>query len=339
MNTLYVDSHRASVGVRSKSLEVRIEGRLAGRFPLAGLESVVISGAGQITTTAIERCVENGVRVAAIRRRGGLHFAVGGPTSGNVLLRVAQVRLADDVARANGVARVVVAGKLQNARRLMARWAWDATPIVKEIITEQNELIGACIERLAWAPNGDAIRGLEGEATRRYFKALGAHLESRSSGFVMEKRSRRPPRDPVNALMSFMYGLLVAELVGACDACGLDPQVGFLHGMRPGRPSLALDLIEEFRAGFADRFAISLLTRRQLREEHFVKGAGGAVYLDDEGRRIVFDEYEAYRSEEVHHPLLGHSIPRSSLPVAQATIMARFVRGDLPQYAPWLTER
>jgi len=339
LNTLYVDDHRARVSVRSKSLEVRVGRELRGRFPMAELESVVLTGAGEITSEALDRCTRAGIRVSALRRNGRLRFTVGGPTKGNVLLRVAQYRLAADESSAAELARDFAAGKLQNCRRLLRRWSWDASGITRELIVEQAEGIENNLSRLGGARDGDTIRGVEGDAARRYFKGLGAHLEQATDGFVFLQRTRRPPRDQVNALMSFLYGLVLGEVTGALETVGLDPQVGYLHGLRPGRPSLALDLVEEFRPALADRFAVSLLTRRQLRLEHFSAAAGGAWYLSDEGRQALFPLYETYRSEEVHHDVLARSVPRASLPMVQATILARRIRGDLPAYVPYLMER
>lgn len=184
--------------------------------------------------------------------------------------------------------------------------------------------------------DGDRIRGIEGDGTRLYFKGLAHHLDVHGSEFPFLGRNRRPPRDPVNALLGFAYGLCLTEIVGATEAVGLDPQIGFLHGVRPGRPSLALDLLEEFRPAVADRFVAGLFTRRMVRAADFTFTVGGACYLTDEGRRKVIGEYEAFKSETMMHPLLDREVIRATLPSVQAILMARHLRGDLPAYPPFI---
>lgn len=339
LNTVYVTDHHAKVTSRHESLEVRRGRRLVQRFPLHGIDAVILTGRAEMSTEALARCARHGVRVASLYASGRVRYTVGGPTRGNVLLRVAQLRAADDLTTCAELARAFVAGKLQNQRRLLQRWAWDAPPAARHLLDDQKHAIEDRLGMLQRVTDGDRIRGIEGDATRRYFKGLGSHIERTTSGFVFLARNRRPPRDPVNALMSFIYGLLTVEIVGALDAVGLDPQVGYLHGLRPGRPSLALDMLEEFRAPGADRLAVRLLSRRQLGEQHFTMLPGGACRLTDEGNRVVLARYEEHRSETVTHPLLGQPVPRSLLPTIQATLLARRLRGDLPAYAPYLMER
>jgi CRISP-associated protein Cas1 len=339
LNTLYVSDHDVRLSARHQSLEVRRHRQLIGRYPLNGLDAVILTGRAEVTSEALGRCVRHGVRVASVYRSGRLRFTVGGPTSGNVLLRVAQHRAAENEDHLIRLATVLVAGKLQNQRRLVQRWMWDAEPSTRLFLGEQRDLIDerltGLVSRTDLTP--DRIRGFEGDATRRYFKALGAHIAA-SSGFVFTERNRRPPRDPVNALISYLYGLTTTELVGALDAVGLDPQVGFLHGLRPGRPSLALDLLEEFRPCL-DRLAVGLLTRRRLGQEHFELLPGGASQLNDNGHRLVTEAYEEYRSEAVTHRLLRQEVPRAMLATIQATLLARHLRGDLTAYPPYVMDR
>ncbi len=339
LKTLYIDQHDVSVTVRDRSVVVRRDGALVNRFPMAELEAVVLTGGAAVTTEALARCVREGVRVCSVSRGGSVRFTVGGPVRGNVLLRVEQLRAFDNRARANELCKMFVAGKLQNYRRLLQRWSWDAYDVTRKHLDRQREGIEGCVSRLRDAPDGDTIRGIEGDATRRYFKGLGAHLAQNAPAMRFTERTRRPPRDPVNALLGYLYGLLVGSIAGALDAVGLDPQVGYLHGLRPGRPSLALDLVEEFRPALADRFAVSLLTLGQLGPEHFQEAAGGAWYLTDDGRRALLARWEAFRSVEVTHPVLDRPVPRGSLPLVQATILARHLRGDIESYAPYVMER
>ena len=334
LSVLYVTEHRSTVRVAKRNIVVtRPEG--AARVPIESLDAVVLFG-GQVTTDALALCVEHGVRVTALRRNGKVRFSVGGSTSGNVLLRVAQHRAASDLETTAAISRAIVAGKLQNYRVLLQRWAWDAHEPERWMMLAQRDAIAERIGRLGSEVDGDRLRGFEGDGTRRYFKGLSVHLGDDAGVGRFMLRTRRPPRDPVNALLSFLYALIQAELVGAIDAVGLDPQIGFLHQPRPGRPSLALDLLEEFRAAVADRLAVRMLRRRQLGFEHFTANGAGAWYLADEGRRRVLEAYEADKDRLVRHRLLGRDVPIWTLPTVQATLLARHLRGDLPAYAPFV---
>lgn len=333
LSTLYVTEYRSHVRAQKGNLVViRPDGK--ARVPIESLDAVVLFG-GQITTEAIDLCVRRAVRVAALRRSGRVRFTISGPPAGNVYLRVAQLRAADDANAALDLARMFVAGKLQSYRTLLARWGVEARGPERTVMVVAREVIAERISALPSAMDGDVVRGLEGDATRRYFKGLRAHLAGRTDVGSFITRNRRPPRDPVNALLSFLYGVTQAEVDGALDSIGLDRQVGFLHGLRPGRSALALDVLEEFRP-LADRLAVRLLTRRQLRLEHFVRTEGGATYLSDDGRTAVLSAIETWRGQEVEHRLLGRSVPIWALPSIQATLLARRLRGDLPAYPPFV---
>jgi CRISPR-associated protein Cas1 len=334
LNVLYLTDYRARIGVSRKTLVVHKPGSTV-KIPIESLEAVVLIG-GQITSEALDLCVGHGVRVSALRRSGRLRFSVGGPTSGNVHLRVAQVRTALDLESTAWIARPIVAAKLVSYRHLLQRWAQDADGPHRHVLEMQAEAVLDRIQSLGGVVDGDRLRGLEGDGTRRYFKGLSIVLEPTGDVGRFEVRSRRPPRDPVNALLSFLYGVNLAEVVGALEAVGLDPQIGFLHRMRPGRPSLGLDLLEELRP-LADRLAVRLLRRRQVRLEHFTTTGAGAWYLSDEGRRLVIEAHDVDRSRSMAHPVLDRSIERWMLPLVQATLLARHLRGDLPSYPPYAT--
>jgi CRISPR-associated protein Cas1 len=334
LNTLYVVEHRARLSLQKKNVLVSLPDRRS-RIPIESLDTVVLLGGAQVTSQALGAFVERGIRVSALARSGRLRFTIGGPVSGNVLLRVAQLRAADDPGSSNEIARCIVAGKLQNYRRTLQRWSWDASGSRRSLLGTEIEALAERVGRLANA-DGDAIRGIEGDGTRRYFKCLGAHLHAAGVDMPFLVRSRRPPRDEVNALLGYLYGVVLAEVVGSADSVGLDPQVGFLHGLRPGRPSLALDLIEELRPAVADRLAVTLLTRRQVRREHFSATQGRACYLTEVGRRVVIEAYDTSKADDIHHPLLQRRIPRWSLPTLQATLLARHLRGDISAYPPYV---
>ncbi len=335
LTSLYVSDHQARVGVQRGALIVQGKEGKRTRVPLEAIEAVVLLGHGQVSSDALAECARRRIRVSALTRTGRLRFTVGGPTSGNVHLRLAQLRASDDAAHRATIAQNVVAGKLQNCRRMLKRWSWDASALERRHLDELVERIAQRIEKVPTAM-GDRLLGIEGDAARLYFSGLGHHLDQARVPTPFIARNRRPPRDPVNCLLSFTYGLLTAEIVGALEAMGLDPQIGFLHTVRPGRPALALDLLEELRPSYADRFVVGVLTRKRVSSESFVRGAGGACYLSDEGRRIVIDAYERFKQDDVEHPLLGRRIPRATLPSVQAVLLARHLRGDLPGYPPYL---
>jgi CRISP-associated protein Cas1 len=336
LSTLYVADHRARVSLRHRSLVVITGDGGRSRVPLEALDAVVLAGYGQVTTDALAACMEQQIRVASLRPTGRLRFTVGGPIGGNVRRRIAQYRAADDPVRCTEIARWIVAGKLQNARNLVLRWIWDSRGEAKRSLRRIERSIAARIEALPDGTTGDAIRGHEGDGTRLYFEAMRVHLQAANPQLSFDVRSRRPPRDAVNAALSFVYALLLTETVGAADALGLDPQLGFLHGVRAGRPSLGLDLIEEFRPSIGDRFVVGLLTRGMISLEDFVETPGGAWYLSDTGRRTFLEAYDEYKSAEIEHALLQRTAPRAALPVIQATLMARHLRGDIPAYPPYV---
>lgn len=336
LSTLYVRDHQARVTLSKGSLLVAVNSSKT-RVPLEGLEAVVLLGSGQISSDALAQCVERRIRVTSLRRSGHVRFTVGGPTSGNVYLRLGQFAAASDPERTAALARWFVAGKLQNFRRLLQRWAWDTPEPERTVLRAQQDIIELRLQALSGVADGDKIRGIEGDSTRRYFKGLAARLAAERQPLHFMGRNRRPPRDPVNALLGFLYGLLLSEITGALESVGLDPQIGFLHGVRPGRPALALDVLEEVRPT-GDRFAMAVIGRRRIRLEHFVTTPGGACYLSDDGRREVLGAYEAFKDEGVPQALLGRETPRWSLPGIQATLLARHLRGDLPVYPPYVME-
>lgn len=334
LNTVYVRDHKARVGHRRGSLMVKQESGTT-RIPLAAIDSVVLLGSGQVTSDALAACVKRGVRVASLRRGGALRFVVGGPLSGNVHLRMAQHTAVVSNEHSLAIARAIVAAKLQSSRTMLLRWSRDAKSLShRQRLQRRAEMVLERISRVPDAGSGDHLRGLEGDAARIYFGGLGQHLDD--IGIRFSHRTRRPPRDPVNALMSYCYGLLTAELVGSINAVGLDHQLGFLHRPRAGRPSLALDLAEELRP-LTDRFSVALLKRRQLVADDFVRTPGGAVYLSDDGRDTVLKSWESHKETPVRHSILRRPVERWALPTVQATLLARHLRGDLRHYPPFIS--
>lgn len=335
LNTVYVTEHRAKIA-RSKGSLIVTSADGKRRVPLEGVDAVTLIGGAEMTIDAMAACAERQIRVACLRRSGSVRFTVVGPRSGNIHLRVAQHRISADPASSLAIARLVVGAKLQNSRRVILRWAADADGPASDALRRRAALIGERIGRTSSAPTADYLRGIEGDAARAHFAAMRAVLVGTGLSFV--ERNRRPPRDPVNALLGFAYGMLVTEIAGACEAVGLDHQAGFLHRARSGRPSLALDLAEELRP-VTDRLVVTLFRRREMIVDHFTKTPGGATYLSDDGRGVFIRLWERHKSETIEHLLLGRAVDRWTLPSIQGTLLARHLRGDLPCYPPFVLAR
>lgn len=334
LNTVYVRNHRARVRHRKGSLLVSSpEG--SQRVPLEAVDALIMLGYGQITTQALDACVKRGVRVAALRKSGAIRFVVAPQTGGNVHLRTELYRAVNDPEQSLELARPIVAAKLQNSRRVLGRWARDEKhPERAQYLASKAKAVHARVPSVAKVTTADHLRGVEGDAARTHFAGLReavALCDLRFSG-----RNKRPPRDPVNAMLGFCYGLLVREYTGAIESVGLDYQMGFFHRPRSGRPSLALDLAEELRP-VTDRFVVTLVRRQQLqRARDFVETPGGAVYLSDNGRDRLIREWERHKETEFRHSILGRHVGRWALPSVQATLLARHLRGDIASYPPFV---
>ena len=333
LNTLYVRDHRARIQHRRGSLTVSSPDG-SQRVPLEALDAVVVLGGAQATMQALDACVRRGVRVAALNRGGAVRFVVNGATSGNVHLRKALFEAVMDDSRSLDLSRAIVAAKLQNSRKVVGRWSRDEKDVAgSKRLADRSEQIRQRIARLTDAATGDHVRGIEGDAARIYFRAVEQVVADAGLGF--SSRTRRPPRDPVNAMLSFCYGLAVTEYTGALESVGLDFQMGFFHRPRSGRPSLALDLAEELRT-LTDRFVVSLVRRRQIGQASFDHTPGGGVYLSDDGRTVLIKAWEDHKETEVPHRILGRPVGRWAIPSVQATLLARHLRGDLPAYPPFV---
>lgn len=332
LNTVYVTDHRARIS-RSRGSLLVTTAESKERIPLEAVDSVTLLGGGHITTDALAACAERQIRVACLRRSGAVRFTVSGPQSGNVHLRVAQHHASADADASLEIAKHIVAAKLQSSRRVLLRWSRDGREVAAGPLRDRVDLISERIGRIASVRDGNHLRGLEGDAARAYFTGMGMVLAD--SPFPFSHRNRRPPRDPVNALLGFSYGLLGTEVIGAIEAVGLDPQAGFLHRPRSGRPSLALDLAEELRP-LVDRVAVRVLRRRELSLDDFIRTPGGATYLSDIGRPKFLRLWESAKSDAVDHVLLRRPVERWALPSVQATLLARYLRGDLNCYPPFV---
>lgn len=338
LNTVYVTTEGAALRKDGENLVAMIDGSEHARVPLHMLNSVVVFGVIAVSPALVAACAEAGISVVLLDRNGRFRARVEGPVSGNVLLRRAQYAASD---APDDIVRALVAGKIANQRAVLLRALRDHG---EEMMLETRSAIEAAGARLARIlrrvefgdDNGDALRGAEGEAANLYFGVFDHLIRSPDTELRWTGRSRRPPRDPMNALMSFLYTLLTHDCRSAAESIGLDPAVGFLHRDRPGRPSLALDLMEELRPVLGDRLALSLVNRRQLRARDFEVRDGGAVSLTEDGRKTVLEAWQARKREERTHSFLGEKAPLGLVPFLQAQLLARHLRGDLDGYPPWL---
>lgn len=332
LNTLYVQTQGAYLRLEGETVRVEVDGELRLQVPLHHLGGLVLFGNAMISPQLLAKCAEGGKQVVWLSYSGRFRGRLEGPLSGNVLLRRAQHLALEDGEKLLSLVRAFVYGKVRNARAVLQRVAREreATPALSQALSQHDDVL----RQLPYAQSVAAVRGLEGSAASTYFRAFPDMI--RIPGFTFVGRIRRPPRDKVNALLSFISTLLLMDIVAALEAVGLDPQVGFLHTVRPGKPALALDLLEEFRSWWADRLVLALINRRQLDGDHFVERPGGAIYLTDEGRKIVLTAYQKRKEQEIQHPLLREGVPLGLIPHVQAKLLARYLRGDLAGYPPFL---
>ena len=336
LNTLYVLTPGASLHLDHDAVRVVIDGETHLRAPLVRLDSIVAFGPVSISTQLIHRCGDDGRSISFMSGAGRFKARMEGPVRGNVLLRRVQHTALDESSRTSLIARQFVAAKIQNSRLVLLRGARDSTAMPAESLRRAAEQLAVILRGLHNLEGLDPIRGAEGEAARIYFQVFDLLIRADGNDFTFEKRSRRPPRDRINSLLSFLYALLREECSSALEGVGLDPQVGYLHALRPGRPALALDLMEELRPLVADRLAITLINRKQLEAGCFEVMPGGAVQLTDEGRRITLAAYQERKKRPVEHRLLRQKISLGLVPHVQARLLARHLRGDLAHYPSYV---
>jgi CRISPR-associated protein Cas1 len=339
-NTLYVMTPQAYAHLENATVRIDVEREKKLQVPLHHLGGLVCFGNVMVSPALMHRLADEGKSLVLLDEHGRFKARLEGPVSGNILLRQAQHRQAGDPAFTLELARAVVAGKLKNSRGVVqrgAREAADATEAAQLTRTADN--LAASLRAAAVAATLDELRGVEGEAARGYFAAINLIIKpALREHFQLDGRTRRPPLDRFNALISFLYAMLMNDCRSALEAVGLDPQLGFLHAVRPGRAALALDLQEEFRAVLCDRLALTLVNRGQVGEKDFDLREGGAVMLNDNGRRAVVTAWQERKQEELTHPLLDQKMPVALLPFIQARFVARCLRGEMESYLPYVTK-
>lgn len=337
LNTLYL-TLPGYLHLENDTLRFEIEHETRLRVPLHHLGSVVCFGDVLVSPAAMGRLAEEGKSLVLLDHGGRFKARLEGPVCGNILLRKAQFERAgsSDFALAHG--KACIAGKLRNSRHVLLRGARDANDEADATPLRQTaEALGNNLRHLELAPDLDSVRGLEGESARRYFAAFPYLIRSdQRDAFTPDGRSRRPPEDRMNALLSFLYSMLMNDCRSALESVGLDPQLGYLHTVRPGRAALALDLMEEFRSILADRLALTLVNRKQIKPDDFALRPGGAVQLHDAARKALILAYQERKQELTTHPLLEQKLAIGLLPQVQARLLARVIRAEADDYLPYL---
>ena len=333
LNTLYVTLPDAWLRLDNDTLRVEVERETRLRVPLHHLSAVVCFGHTGLSAPLMHRLADEGIALVLLDAQGRFKARLEGAVSGNVLLRQAQFQRVNDPTFTLDTARACVAGKIKNSRQVLQRGAREAK--VKYLSRLAADL-ATSLRDLPQANTLDQIRGIEGEAARQYFGGLNLLLRAdQRAAFAMNGRTRRPPRDRFNALLSFLYAMWMNDCRSALEAAGLDPQAGFLHALRPGRAALALDLMEEFRP-WADRLALTLVNRGQIKANDFEIREGGGVSLQTDARKVVVVAFQERKKEEVTHPLLAQTLPLGLVPLVQARLLARAIREDAAPYLPFV---
>ena len=337
LNTLFITSEDAYLALENENVVVyRDEGK-AAQYPLQVLESILSFSYKGASPALMGECVNRGIGLSFLTPSGRLLARAAGESRGNVLLRKAQYRISDDSAQSCVVARNMIFGKMFNSRWVLERTLRDHALRVNEArLREASAHLQAQLQPLLAVESLDTLRGLEGEASACYFGVWDELILNQREDFRFEGRNRRPPMDRVNAALSMTYTLLTHDCAAALESVGLDAYVGFMHRDRPGRASLALDLMEELRAPLADRLVLTLINTRALQRQHFRTQSGGAVLLTDEGRKTLLNAWQTRKREEITHPFLKEKLAWGLVPYVQALLLARHLRGDLEGYPPFL---
>lgn len=337
LNTLFINTQGAYLAKDGECILVRVEQETKARIPVLALDGVVCFGQVSYSPYLLAHCAENDVTISHFTEYGRFQARIQGPTSGNVLLRRTQYRWADDPDRSTGTARAFVLAKLHNARLVYQRAQRDTEDAErKAVLAETAERLRGGVAKAEAARDLDALRGVEGESAAVYWRSFGALLNRADPEFAFEGRSRRPPLDRVNCLLSFLYSVLAHDIRSALEGVGLDPYVGYLHRDRPGRAGLALDMMEEFRPWLVDRLVLSLINRGQLRAKGIVREDSGGYRMDEDTRKQVLTAWQERKQDTVTHPFLGEKMPIGLLWHTQALLLARHMRGDLDGYPPVL---
>lgn len=336
LNTLYVTTPESYIGADGQNIVISLRQKEVFRIPAINIEAIVTFGYMGASPALMKLCTDNGIALTFLSSSGRFISRVQGQVRGNVLLRKAQYKMFEEVTVTTDLTKTCILGKIYNYRVILKRYERDYG--VDSDIEETINSIDAARRNIMRSSDKDVIRGLEGEAANSYFSTFSKLILNQKEDFRFAGRNRRPPKDAVNAMLSFAYTLLTNDIASALETVGLDPFVGFFHTLRPGRTSLALDMIEELRAYMGDRFVLSLINRKQITKQDFLFQGEEGVLLTDSGRKTFLTAWQTRKKEMIIHPFLQEKIPIGLIPFAQAQLLARYVRGDLDAYPVFLVK-
>ncbi len=337
LNTVYVNSPDRYLSLEGENLVISQEGTEIGRVPLHNIERIMTFGYAGASPALMGKCAKSGIELVFMSRNGHFIARVEGEVKGNVLLRRQQYRIADDEKGSLDIARNIISAKLFNSRWVIERMIRDhGARIDTELFSRKSEFLYNSIKQARSCSDMDSLRGIEGEAASVYFSVFNDMILQQKDDFRFDTRNKRPPLDNVNALLSFAYSMATGMCTSALESVGLDPYVGFMHTDRPGRRSLAVDMVEEFRSVLCDRFVLTLINKRLVSSDDFVKREDGAVLLTEDGRKNFFSAWQKRKSEELKHPFLEEKVEWGMLPYVQAMLLSRYIRSDIDCYPPFM---
>lgn len=339
LNTLYVTTHGAYLSKDGENIVIKVENEERFRIPVHNVEGIVCFGFMGASPSLMSMCAERNIAMSFLSENGYFLGRVSGPVSGNVLLRRKQYRLADDMQFSQQISCVFVAGKISNSKTVLQRVLRDHQDDVNRLVLEKAiHTLSVKQKQALKCVDNNVLRGIEGEAAFTYFGVFDQLIIAQKSSFYFNGRNRRPPMDNVNAMLSYVYTLLMHEVRSALESVGIDPCVGFLHTDRPGRQSLALDMMEEFRPFLADRLVLSLINRKQVDAKGFASCEAGGIIMNENTRKDILTAWQKRKQEEIMHPFLQIMVPVGLLPYCQALLLARFIRGDIDNYPVFLNK-
>jgi len=337
LNTLYVMTESCYLTLDGQNIVIQDGEKMLGRFPLHTLENIVCFTYKGASPALMGACAERKIGMSFFSPRGAFLARIVGKEYGNVLLRKEQYRISDEENRSIGYAKNMIAGKVFNSRWSIERTLRDhAYRVDAGKLKQISDTLYGTLPKIDGTLSVDELRGIEGKAAEQYFSVLNDMILNQKEDFFFTTRNRRPPLDNVNAVLSFAYTVLAGECANALSSVGLDPYVGFMHGDRPGRTSLALDLMEELRPVLADRFILTLINTKAIRAIHFDKQKDNAVLLNEDGRKVFFNAWQTHKKEMITHPYLKVKMEWGLVPYVQALLLARTIRGDVDEYPPFL---
>lgn len=337
LNTLYISNPDYYLSLDGENIVVKQKEEEVGRVPLHNIDSIVTFGYTGVSPKLMGHCVENNIAITFLSYSGKFLATVCGESKGNVTLRKEQYRISDNNIQSLKIAKNMITGKLYNSKWVLERAIRDyQLRLDIEKLKTKSSFLSSSIQKTRNTDDMNQLRGIEGEAASVYFSVFDELILQQKDQFIFDKRNRRPPMDNVNALLSFSYTLLTSMCKSALETVGLDAYVGFMHTDRPGRASLALDIMEELRAVMSDRFVLSIINKRIVNASGFYAKENGAIIMDDDTRKTVISAWQAKKQEQIKHPFLDEKIEWGMVPYVQSLLLARYIRGDLDEYPPFL---